>query len=249
MRPVGYCISPPLVQVEEIRHGDEEEMTDKLDAVVAWSMRLTDRPLKGFAAIFHPDREIEGHSNMFPQHHTDVLAELAALPWVETIGEVGFNGGHSALRWLMNSTATVYSFDIGEHVYSRPASMWLSKMFPGRLTMIWGDSVTEIPQFQRENPSVKLDLIMVDGGHSYDLAKADLKHFRSLANPKNNRVIMDDTFLDDVRRAWDEMIELGQVEEFQSYSGTIDCGKKGILDYGFSVGRYLFDAEGEDGGS
>ena len=58
------------------------------------------------------------------------------------------------------------------------------------------------------------ELIFIDGGHSYDCAIRDLKNLAALANLQNNLVLLDDTFLDDVRRAWDEMLEMGYVEEF-----------------------------------
>ena len=48
------------------------------------------------------------------------------------------------------------------------------------------------------------------------MAIRDLKNFAALANLKNNVLLLDDTFLDDVRRAWDEMLDMGYVEEFLS---------------------------------
>lgn len=59
----------------------------------------------------------------------------------------------------------------------------------------------------------RCELIFIDGGHSYDVAIRDLKNFAALANLKNNVLLLDDTFLDDVRRAWDEMLDMGYVEE------------------------------------
>ena len=74
---------------------------------------------------------------------------------MKTICEVGFNAGHSALRWLTHSSAKaaflsmlvhrlhlkwfdgleleVLSFDLGDHPYSRPAAMWLASQFPEKL--------------------------------------------------------------------------------------------------------------------
>ena len=60
---------------------------------------------------------------------------------------------------------------------------------------------------------LRCELIFIDGGHSYDVAIRDLKNFAALANLKNNVLLLDDTFLDDVRRAWDEMLDMGYVEE------------------------------------
>lgn len=66
---------------------------------------------------------------------------------------------------------------------------------------------------------LRCELIFIDGGHSYDVAIRDLKNFAALANLKNNVLLLDDTFLDDVRRAWDEMMDMGYVEECISQFG------------------------------
>eukprot|EP00439_Symbiodinium_sp_Y106_P073058 s2900_g13.t1 len=264
----GYWLSPPLATRRIPRQGmTEDDLTEGLDAVVAWSMRLTDKPLpKGsIAHIWHPDREIEGHTNMVPEA-IEVMNGLAAGEGVKTICEVGFNAGHSALRWLTHSSAKVLSFDLGDHPYSRPAAMWLASQFPEklrckldqrdaengaealavslagvirtrrilrRLELIWGDSLATVPEFHRQKPELQSELIFIDGGHSYDCAIRDLKNLAALANLQNNRVLLDDTFLDDVRRAWDEMLEMGYVEELQSWSGEIEAGS-----YGFTLGMY-----------
>ena len=102
-----------------------------------------------------------------------------------------------------------------------------------RLDLTWGDSLVTVPEFHKSHPEVKrltqlliksravavrfsqlrCELIFIDGGHSYDCAIRDLKNLAALANLQNNRVLLDDTFLDDVRRAWDEMLEMGYVKE------------------------------------
>lgn len=114
--------------------------------------------------------------------------------------------------------------------------------------MTWGDSLATVPEFHRKNPMVKCfggrhratcmlrgELIFIDGGHSYDVAIRDLKNFAALANLKrlsqseglsgvrNNRILLDDTFLDDVRRAWDEMLDMGYVKECCSQNCSQIC--------------------------
>ncbi|CAM9373070.1 unnamed protein product, partial [Choristocarpus tenellus] len=46
---------------------------------------------------------------------------------VTTVCEVGFNAGHSALNWLLNSRpdTKVISFDLGEHPYVGHAAQFL----------------------------------------------------------------------------------------------------------------------------
>lgn len=242
-KPIGYSLVPPLV--EQHRFGgqadrgetaeNEQRLMDELDAIIAWAMRLTDKPLPpgSIASIWHPDREIEGHTNMVPDA-MKVINELAANPDVRNICEIGFNGGHSTLRWLLRSQAHVYSFDLGVHLYARPAAMWLMTKFPGRLTVTWGDSLTEVPMFFSRHPHIKCEIISIDGGHDYAAAKKDLEHLAPAAALPHNRILMDDTFLHEVKQAWDEMIRSGQVEELETYSGTLESGHS----YGFAVGCY-----------
>eukprot|EP00438_Fugacium_kawagutii_P010741 Skav218257 [mRNA] locus=scaffold2035:113736:130136:- [translate_table: standard] len=210
-----------------------------LDAVVAWSMRLTDKPLpKGsISHIWHPDREIEGrawqgtcsnadlgasgHSNMVPEAVEVMNQSLGCgdqplacirLTWgiTRTRGQrhcgyrTNFRGPSlSDTQWSLSAVASTLKGYRG----GPPASL-------RRLDMTWGDSLATVPEFHRKNPDVKLcELIFIDGGHSYDVAIRDLKNFAALANLKNNVLLLDDTFLDDVRRAWDEMMDMGYVEE------------------------------------
>ena len=61
------------------------------------------------------------------------------------------------------------------HVYARPMAQYLNETFPGRLYVHFGDSTVTVPQFIRENPNFRCDFILVDGGHTYEVAKADLE--------------------------------------------------------------------------
>ncbi len=57
--------------------------------------------------------------------------------------EIGFHAGHSAMTFLSNTDidATVTSIDIGFHVdYLPTAKIFIDRMFPGRHTLVLGDS-------------------------------------------------------------------------------------------------------------
>merc|ERR1711933_510797 len=103
--------------------------------------------------------------------------------------------------------------------------MWLANQFPGRFDIIWGNSLLEVPKFHQLNPGLKSELLFIDGGHSYDIAKMDLKNFAKLANPAYNRVLMDDTFLHELKDAWCEMVHAGELRQLRSYSGRISDGR------------------------
>ena len=186
-------------------------------------------------------RPVEGNSGNF-ESQLRLYYYLARQPWVSTICEIGFNAGHSTLQWLAgNDKAIVYSFDIGEHGYTRPMFTYLQRRFPGRLNVTIGDSRKTIPRFSATNRHVKCDLVIVDGGHTYDIALADLINMRALANADHNVLVFDDylsTFggvylLRELGVPWNKMRADGFVVE--RYACTLGQDKN----RGFVVGYYV----------
>eukprot|EP00931_Biecheleriopsis_adriatica_P055991 TRINITY_DN33191_c0_g1_i1.p1 TRINITY_DN33191_c0_g1~~TRINITY_DN33191_c0_g1_i1.p1 ORF type:complete len:577 (-),score=91.63 TRINITY_DN33191_c0_g1_i1:104-1795(-) len=249
-----YCLVPPLASpietgfspavslsspVKEESKGSieelEEQLNEELDAVIAWAMRLTDIYIA--LAFWCPHRTVEGHTNMIPESR-QVMRELAQRPGIKRICEIGFNGGHSALRWLLYTNATIDAFDLGSHEYARPAATWLAKRFPERLNVTWGDSMEELPKFVKKHPEARYEFIFIDGGHDYNIAKSDLKHCALLANPEDHRILMDDTNIEGPEKIWDEWIAEGKVVELARYQGKdVDAGWDKAT-FGFSVGYY-----------
>jgi len=102
--------------------------------------------------------------------------------------EIGFNIGHSALLILAMKPTTQYigfSLDI---LYSRRVYDALKPIFGERLQVIWGDSTKSVP---KAHP-MKCDVIIVDGGHSYEVAIADLNNMRRFSKATT------DLFMDDL---------------------------------------------------
>jgi predicted O-methyltransferase YrrM len=119
------------------------------------------------------------------------LKEAASSPLIRTIGEIGFNSGISSYNFLLaNPKANVISFDLGEYDYVSEAKKIIDEAFPGRHTLIRGDSTETVSEFRNTRPKVKFDLIFLDGGHSYDIAMADLLNMKPLA--KSNTVLVFD---------------------------------------------------------
>ena len=72
------------------------------------------------------------------------LDAAAARAPLHTVCEVGFNAGHSALLWLLGAPrARVVSFDIGLYP-ALVGARWLSRRFPGRFTLVQGDSAVSV---------------------------------------------------------------------------------------------------------
>ena len=180
----------------------------------------------------------EGYSQQVPEQVFD-LVNLTSKPNIK-IMEIGFNAGHSAEIFLKNNpTATLLSFDLGLHRYVGTAKRYIDINYPNRHNLIIGDSTELVPHFIENNEGVKFDVIFIDGGHKYEIAKADMENCFHLAH-KDTVVILDDTmFTNDwiqewtigPTQVWAEKIQTNQIIEF----GHIDyCSGRGM-----AWGKYI----------
>jgi len=170
------------------------------------------------------NESIEGFTYQQPTEYR-ALHYLASLPEIRHVCETGFNLGHSSFNFLTaNSKTTVHSFDLGEHQYAHKMATVISRMFPGRHFIHFGDSTKTIPKFIGDNPDFECDLMYIDGGHTYDVAKADLLNLASVANTRiNNIIIFDDyptlkAFDRHFGWAWEDMRRWGFVDEYMRCS-------------------------------
>ena len=183
----------------------------------------------------------EGYSEEVNQQCIEIVKILNDTSPTK-IMEIGFNAGHSAELFLENSEAVVYSFDLGEHFhqYLKYGKQYINKNYPDRHTLILGDSTIRVPIFAQNN-DIKFDLIFIDGGHSYEVAYADLMNSRKLAN-ENTIILMDDiiqnntSFITDwtvgPTRAWNELIQNKLLVETDSFDW--------LKGHGMCVGKYIF---------
>ena len=122
------------------------------------------------------------------------MVQLARRPRTRHYCEVGMNGGHSlAAVLLSNANVTAHVFDLFKWRYSWPAATLLNASFCGRLNFYPGWSHHTLPQFtaQARSRGISCDLMLVDGGHTFRAARADIEELQAIANA-NTLVVTDD---------------------------------------------------------
>jgi predicted O-methyltransferase YrrM len=146
------------------------------------------------------------------------LVVTARRSGARLIGEIGFNAGCSSYALLKHvPDAKVVSFDLGEHDSVAVNKKLIDEKFPGRHTLVTGDSRETVPAFADGNPDLRFDLVFIDGGHEYAVAHADLLNMRRLSSART-AVVMDDlvpwqSYGSGPTKAWEEAIRDGVVAQ------------------------------------
>jgi len=188
----------------------------------------------------------EGHTGPQRMQQAWYLA-AAALPCVHTICEIGLNAGHSATVWLSAKPhIRLFSFDLGNKPYTFEAVKYLIGKFPGRLTLTFGNSMDTVPML---TPQLRgsCDIVVVDGGHTEDLAWHDIQNMRKLAN-SDSILIIDDVncnanYCEGPSAAVARAVKEGVLEVFLNRSATsggssLAGADKAGAERGFLLGRY-----------
>jgi FkbM family methyltransferase len=223
-------------------------------------MKETDYPrlLEGLTKALEPYYIVEGGSYQIDAQ-SDRLRELVLERAPQSIMEIGFNAGHSALLFLATTPpeTKVVSFDLGEYAYVFAAKRYIDSVFPGRHTLVTGDSTTTIPKYEEQvahrmknpatAPPLLFDFIFIDGGHQGDIPLKDILNSLRLARDERNIVAIDDISRDPSRqahytveptKAWSQMVSAGNIREFgyddyflsssSSSKCPVDCNARGM---------------------
>jgi predicted O-methyltransferase YrrM len=206
---------------------------------------------------------VEGGSFQI-KYQVDRLRELVAASSPKSIMEIGFNAGHSALLFLAITPpeTKVVSFDLGEYAYVFAAKRYIDSVFPGRHTLVTGDSTVIIPKYEEQvahrmknpltAPPLRFDFIFIDGGHQDDVPMKDILNSKRLAAGNHTIVAVDDIcrvqqrhahYTIEPTRAWDQMVSVGIVDEhgFDDYYELLcrdNIQKEEYRSRGMVWGRY-----------
>jgi predicted O-methyltransferase YrrM len=175
--------------------------------------------------------------NCFFRHNTfDLYPELkhkqANLYWCAKqlkphakLCEIGFNAGHSALLFLLSSKNIPLHFtifDLGCHPYTRPCLNYLASKFPNTVfEYIEGNSILSFPEWIKIiNPTSDYDLVHVDGGHTLDCIKNDMKNASRLLK-HDGLLIVDDTNVDYISEEVNSYLETKNYVEIDILETTL----------------------------
>lgn len=148
------------------------------------------------------------------------VRELARSVNATAIAEIGFNVGFSSIAFLESSPDTrVVSFELDRRRSVELAKEFVDARYPGRHELVVGNSLDTVPTYA-DRSAGEFDLIFVDGGHTYDVAIADILNGRRLAKP-GALVVVDDVIPwypwgIGPYHAWKDAVDRGFVEPIES---------------------------------
>ena len=182
---------------------------------------------------------MDGYSTQI-QGQVEFLKNIVQDDNVKNVMEIGFNAGHSSELFLQtNPNIRVTSFDIGQYNCVNVGKKFIDEKFPGRHTLIKGDSLKTVPEFTSKN-DIKFDVIFIDGGHTYEVSKGDIINCKPLAH-KETMVILDDTIQKpNLIRHWNNGPNQAWLEA-KTWNIVKEIGTRDFeLGRGHSWGKYIF---------
>lgn len=151
--------------------------------------------LEGNLFYYHNTRVLGGRPDVGRQHKRRNFVRYILGSY--SLLEIGFNAGHSALLALTINPDLLYTaIDVGTHRYTEPCFDYLTRVFPDRCTLHIGDSREVLPLFRSPNRG-RFDRYHVDGGHSIDVAEADIRGILGISR-RHQIIMIDDVNLEPI---------------------------------------------------
>lgn len=152
--------------------------------------------------------------SLIPEQASFLSRFLKDHPDVKRVMEIGFNGGYGSACFLgARPDIQVVSFDIGRWGYVEDAKKLIDEFFPGRHTLVLGDSTQSVPIYSPDEP---FDMVFIDGGHFTPVPQLDIQNSLPLLRD-GGFILMDDYCIKHggcgVIQAWDDAVRRGLVHQ------------------------------------
>eukprot|EP01029_Cantina_marsupialis_P017755 TRINITY_DN39_c2_g2_i1.p1 TRINITY_DN39_c2_g2~~TRINITY_DN39_c2_g2_i1.p1 ORF type:complete len:426 (-),score=127.35 TRINITY_DN39_c2_g2_i1:223-1500(-) len=197
--------------------------------------------------VGYKERDLEGHSQ---EKHAKLYRDLVIDNNIKSIVEIGFNAGHSARTFLdISDDVTVTSFDIMHHDYSQLSKQYIDTKYPGRHTLIAGNSTEAVPNFVNKYKPAPVDLIFIDGDHRFEPALRDIVNCKGFADMRTMLIIDNvaphrgcgfGTFY-----AWRRCVEMGFLNHLHHYE--VEGVEKDEYSDGWTLDTYVFPENDSEG--
>lgn len=173
----------------------------------------------------YPTHSSTNEGYMSDAQKAQLQEQLKLHPHIETIAEIGLNGGHSADNFFASckNLKKFVSFDINMHAYTAKAVEYFLRKHKHAFEFVPGDSIVTVSDYAKRCPTQKFDLIYIDGNHAYSYAVMDILHCRDLAHP-DTIVWIDDYNGHNIQKAVEllkknGLLEIKQVHHSHDISG------------------------------
>jgi predicted O-methyltransferase YrrM len=174
----------------------------------------------------------------------------------KTILEIGVFNGVFARRMLLNATNSINEIvsytgvdlfeDLSIEIYKKEISLWasnqdsvhnnLSKIKNTKINLLKGYSRDVLPLLEGK---IKFDLILIDGGHSYETVKTDFYFARNLVS-SNGAIFFDDyvNYVTRTQKSGQNKIKLS-ISVVKTFLKKIEISCDLNLPPNFSVSEFL----------
>ena len=113
--------------------------------------------------VSNKNQFVEGF--MIPHQCQQLIEFLHEHPEIQTIAETGFNVGMSSAAMLsVRPTIKIWSFDLVQYNYVLGQKHLIDELFPSRHTLIIGDTMQTLPNFNIAAKDNLFDFVFIDGG-------------------------------------------------------------------------------------